>query len=415
MATVRITLNDGRVLKLSQALCDVLGQAVDDGTGDLRLSQEVREPVYVALKRRGLAVWSRRQGIRLTALGAQVCRHLGGPLELVDVFESEPVESDVPNIAGFSEKRSRAWARKRYEAKTGTREREVEIARERRSPKPFRSRRRAVVWGRRPEAEGALEEVEFAQAPPMVGADEPSRPVVDAALPPDQARRLSLALEHRDLLLQRFEEESALSRPWSLFTRPGRERELARRLAGPQRIIDHHRGRYVEPRDLNESGRWTLGRVRTASDRIRSSPLVRGGWVERELNRVLVAETEWAVARGLRDRHGDAPQRPWWDVALVDPLEVRIRLLEGYAHRLTEVARTRGCARGRLRASEQEELEFLVRRALWVGRQIDDRALGAALDALTDHTRAVVGAAYPHHDAWLIDLLNERSRSGEGA
>lgn len=402
MGTVGITLDDGRTLKLSETLCEALKGAEDDGSGGLRLSVEVPEPVYIALKRRGLAKWQWLRGVVLTPLGTEVCRHLGGPLDPADVPAAEPVAGSVD----FGGKRSRARTRKLERAEAAAGKRETELSRR----SLFRSRRRSVVWGRRPEAAKALEEAEFAQAPPMVGAEERPRPVVDPVLSRRQARRLSLALEQRELLLQRFDEEA---RSWWSFTSLRRRHELARRSVGPQWIIDLHRGRYVEPRNLNDSGRWTLGRTQGASNRVLRSSLVRKGRVDRELNRALVAETEWAVARDLEDRHGEVSWTPWWDVALVDPLEVRIRVLEGYAHRLTEVDRWSAHGQKRLPTSTEEELEFLVRRALWVGRQIEDRALGMDLDALTDQIRAG-SAAYPHHDAWLIDLLNERNRPEAG-
>ena len=406
MGTVGITLDDGRRLKLSETLCEALKSAEDDGSGGLRLSVEVPEPVYIALKRRGLAKWQWPRGVLLTPLGTEVCRHLGGPLDPADVPEAEPTGFDVPNSVDFGGRRSSARLRKLERAEAAAGKRETELPRR----PPFRSRRRSVVWGRRPEAAKALEEAELAQAPPMVGAEERPRPVVDAALSRRQARRLSLALEQRELLLHRFHQEPS---PWWPFTRLRREQELARRSAGPQWIIDLHRGRYVEPRNLNDSGRWTLGRAQSASNRVLRSSLVRKGRVDRELNRALVAETEWAVARDLQDRQGGVSWTPWWDVALVDPLEVRIRVLEGYVHRLTEVDRWSAHGQKRLPTSTEEELEFLVRRALWVGRQIDDRALGMDLDILTDRIRAGA-AAYPHHDAWLIDLLNERPRPEPG-
>lgn len=330
MGTVGVALADGRMLRLSESLCEVLREAVDDGSGELWVSVEVPGPVYTALKRRGLAVWQRLRGVQLTPLGVEACRKLGGPLEL----------TATP-----------------YPATTMPGDR-------------FGGRRRAVLHGRRPEHDGALEAAEFAQAPPMVGASDAPSPVVDAELSPGQARQLRLALEQRALLLRRSEEATG-----GPFARWRRERERSRRLEGPRRVIEQHPGRYVDPWDLDESSRWTLSRVQSATGRVLRSPLVLENLVDRELNRRLVAVTEWAVARELESRNGDDPEPPWWDVALVDPLEVRIQALEAYAQRLFDVERAWSERRNRARLREREasELEFLVRRALWVGQQIDDR------------------------------------------
>ncbi|GAA1075939.1 hypothetical protein [Nocardiopsis metallicus] len=56
-------------------------------------------------------------------------------------------------------------------------------------------------------------------------------------------------------------------------------------------------------------------------------------------------------------------------------MQVRIQALEAFAQRLFDVERAWSERRDRARLREREagEREFLVRRALWVGQQIDDR------------------------------------------
>ncbi|WP_306369940.1 hypothetical protein [Nocardiopsis sp. CC223A] len=283
-----------------------------------------------------------------------------------------------------------------------------------------------VLTARGREARGALGR--SASGEPL--AEPPGvRPTLDPALPPDEAERLTSALHRlaageaggpekgamtgwRGLLYLLpvgvfFPLGTLAENPWSPLPETAVMGVLAGLVYGyarlrrrravdgaPSTVVAAYEEYLVRPSTLDGHGRALLERTQRAVDAVLGSGLHREGLLlDTVRNEVVLAETEWTVARGLADlarsleeiestpvtgeRSRAAAQRAL--VALAEErgrLETRIRLLEEYANRV--------------RAAEEERIDA-----------VSARELESIADRITE-----AGAANEHQEAELRSLVS---------
>ncbi|WP_152514144.1 hypothetical protein [Nocardiopsis valliformis] len=161
----------------------------------------------------------------------------------------------------------------------------------------------------------------------------------------------------------------------------------------PFHVIEDHKGLYTTGEMLDREAEGMLGRAQAAVDTVLDSSLHREGLLLDEIrNRVVLADTEWWIARDLyeqaqiRQRIDSAPavgersrqaaERARAALAKeAARVESKIRTLESYADRV--------------RAAELE---------------VRDRELAAELDAIADQAEQV-GAVRPQNDESLSALI----------
>ncbi|WP_460776782.1 hypothetical protein [Nocardiopsis nanhaiensis] len=175
------------------------------------------------------------------------------------------------------------------------------------------------------------------------------------------------------------------------------------RLARAHRTLEAFRGRYVSADMLDRRASDMLARAQRAVDTVLDSPIHRRGLLlDRPRNRVVLTESEWAVADSLCEQTqtrarlnsttplGERSRRAAQRVGAallydVERVEARIRVLESYAAKVR-------------RAEDQER----------------DRELAARLDGLADRI-IVAGAAHDQQDESVCALVDAQRMALEVA
>ncbi|MFL1427232.1 MULTISPECIES: hypothetical protein [unclassified Nocardiopsis] len=285
-----------------------------------------------------------------------------------------------------------------------------------------------ILTARGNEARAALERSATGEAPtePV-----PVRPVLDPTLPAEDAERLSAALSRLAAgdtgpvpvrqpflvallvfavvpMLLLYSLHALIPAWWGLLVAVGvpliwsagalhltfrRQRKAEQET--PPVVAASYEGRHVTPDALDDQGRALLARTQQAVDTVLESGLHREGLLlDSVRNQVVLAETEWTIARGLGDlarslreieatpitgeRSRAAAERA--RVALAEErghLERRIELLEEYADRV------RAADDERTDSTSAHELGAITDRVIEAGaaRDLHDESLASLVRA----------------------------------